>query len=104
MVAMTSSAGRPTNEPRHRGRPTSSTRVWLRLQGHSPLGDPVPFSAYLIGQLSNPTGYSTQFNLDADRAYAYLTWDWIRGDQPRITDLGFRYDKPEVPPWLGPVR
>ena len=46
----------------------------------SPLGDPVPFSAYLIAQLANDTGYSTQFNLDTDRAYAYLTWDWIRGD------------------------
>jgi hypothetical protein len=41
----------------------------------SPLGDPVPFSAYLIGRLVNATEYATQFNLDADRAYAYLTWD-----------------------------
>lgn len=65
----------------------------------SPLGDPVPFSAYLIGRLVNPTGYATQFNLDADRAYAYLTWDWIRGDQTGQTDMGFRYDLPVVPPW-----
>ncbi len=74
----------------------------LKSRGQSPLGDPVPFSAYLIGQLANPTGYSTQFNLDADRAYAYLTWDWIRGDQRAQTDLGFGYDKPVVPPWLAP--
>lgn len=74
----------------------------LKSRGQSPLGDPVPFSAYLIGQLANPTGYSTQFNLDADRAYAYLTWDWIRGDARGTTDLGFHYDKPEVPPWLAP--
>jgi len=46
----------------------------------SPLGDPVPFSAHLISQLTNDTGYSTQFNLDSDRAFAYLTWDWIRQD------------------------
>jgi hypothetical protein len=72
----------------------------LKSRGQSPLGDPVPFSAYLIGQLANPTGYATQFNLDADRAYAYLTWDWIRGDQRGTTDLGFHYDKPKVPPWL----
>jgi hypothetical protein len=65
----------------------------------SPLGDPVPFSAYLIGRLVNPTGYATQFNLDADRAYAYLTWDWIRGDQVSKTDMGFPYDLPVVPPW-----
>ena len=44
----------------------------------SPLGDPIPFSAHLIGQLVNNTGYSTQFNLDSDRAFAYLTWDWVR--------------------------
>ena len=49
----------------------------------SPLGDPVPFSAYLIGRLVNDTNYETQFNLDADRAYGYLTWDWIRrNDKP----------------------
>ncbi len=72
----------------------------LRSEGRSPLGDPVPFSAYLIGQLANPTGYDTQFNLDADRAYAYLTWDWIRGDEQGTTELGVHYDKPAVAPWL----
>ena len=66
----------------------------------SPLGDPVPFSAYLIGQLANPTGYSTQFNLDADRAYAYLTWDWIRGEETDTTDLGIPYRTPLVEPQL----
>jgi hypothetical protein len=66
----------------------------------SPLGDPVPFSAYLIGQLVNPTGYATQFNLDADRAYGYLTWDWIRGNQIDKTDLGFPYPLPVAAPWL----
>ena len=44
------------------------------------LGNPVQFSAYLIGRLANDTGYTTQFNLDSDRAFAYLTWDWIRQD------------------------
>jgi hypothetical protein len=65
----------------------------------SPLGDPVPFSAYLIGRLVNPTGYPTQFNLDADRAYAYLTWDWIRGNEVDKTDLGFQYQLPVAAPW-----
>jgi hypothetical protein len=64
----------------------------------SPLGDPVPFSAYLIGQLVNHTGYRTQFNLDSDRAYAYLTWDWIRGSTPGTTATGFHYTKPVVAP------
>jgi hypothetical protein len=64
----------------------------------SPLGDPVPFSAYLIGQLVNHTGYRTQFNLDSDRAYGYLTWDWIRGSAPGTTATGFHYIKPAVAP------
>jgi hypothetical protein len=66
----------------------------------SPLGDPVPFSAYLIGRIVNPTEYATQFNLDADRAYAYLTWDWNRGDQIGKTDMGFQYELPLAAPWL----
>jgi hypothetical protein len=70
----------------------------------SPLGDPVPFSAYLIGRLVNPTGYATQFNLDADRAYAYLTWDWIRGNEIDKTDLGFPYQLPVAAPWRDTAR
>lgn len=66
----------------------------------SPLGDPVPFSAYLIGRIVNPTEYATQFNLDADRAYAYLTWDWNRGDEIGKTDMGFQYQLPLAAPWL----
>lgn len=73
-----------------------------------PLGDPIPFSVYLIGQLANDTGYQTQFNLDSDRAYGYLTWDWIRN--PKKADkagLGFVYPSPMVWPhlsdnWAGP--
>ena len=70
----------------------------------SPLGDPVPFSAHLIGRLANDTGYATQYNLDSDRAFAYLTWDWIRRDPDEgksataTTELGFVYRKPVVAP------
>jgi hypothetical protein len=73
----------------------------------SPLGDPIPFSAHLIGQIANDTGYSTQFNLDSDRAFAYLTWDWIRND-PKTEGgsatgiLGQKYATPKVPPQLAP--
>lgn len=72
----------------------------------SPLGDPVPFSAYLIGRLANPTGYTTQFNLDSDRAYAYLAWDWVRGTTPGTTDTNKPYVKPvaapaNTPDWQG---
>src|SRR5262249_22744108 len=54
--------------------------------GFSPLGDPIPFSCHLIRQVANDTGYSTQWNLDSDRAFAYLTWDWIRNGD--VTDHG----------------
>jgi hypothetical protein len=69
---------------------------------YSPLGDPIPFSAHLISQIANNTGYSTQFNLDSDRAFAYLTWDWIRKDPTQDdstnTVIGLSYYKPTEPP------
>jgi hypothetical protein len=58
----------------------NEANIGPRELGLSPLGDPIPFSAHLIGQLVNDTGYSTQFNLDSDRAFAYLTWDWVRDE------------------------
>jgi hypothetical protein len=72
----------------------------------SPLGDPIPFSIHLIGQLANNTKYSTQFNLDSDRGFAYLTWDWIRNnpDDPNVQHpsatgiLGLKYATPKAPP------
>jgi hypothetical protein len=76
----------------------NADHLLTQREPHSPLGDPVPFSAYLIGRLANPTGYDTQFNLDSDRAFAYLTWDWIRGDTVSHTDTGFAFDKPNVAP------
>jgi hypothetical protein len=50
--------------------------------GTNPLGDPVVFSTYLIGQIANNPGFIASFNLDADRGYGYLCWDWIRGPLP----------------------
>jgi hypothetical protein len=49
------------------------------FDGSNPLGDPVVFSGYLIGQIANNPGYLSSFNLDADRGYGYLCWDWLRG-------------------------
>jgi Zinc dependent phospholipase C len=54
------------------------------------LGDPVDYGAYLMGQLTGswttPTSYVgnddahplPDFNLDADRGYAYHCWDYVR--------------------------
>jgi hypothetical protein len=71
----------------------------------SPLGDPIPFSCHLIAQLANDTGYSAQFNLDSDRGFAYLTWDWIRNDAsvPLAHGvLGLTYATPKIPPENAP--
>jgi hypothetical protein len=74
------------------------TQLARRDLRFSPLGDPIPFSCHLIAQLANDTGYSTQFNLDSDRGFAYLTWDWIRSDKTEHGVLGLNYHPPEVPP------
>ena len=67
----------------------------------SPLGDAIPFGCYLIGRILNDRSYDTHFNLDADRAYGYLTWDWLR-DGPLIdADLpGVTYVPPVTPPQM----
>ena len=42
------------------------------------MGDPIPFSTYLIGQIANNPGFAANFNFDADHGYGYLCWDWER--------------------------
>jgi hypothetical protein len=51
------------------------------FKGTNPLGDPVVFSAYLIGQIGHNQRFLSSFNLDADRGYGYLCWDWDRTAQ-----------------------
>ncbi len=90
---------------------------WRYLQSPaqdvSPLGGLVPFSAYLIDRVANDPDYAVGFNLDSDRAYGYLTWDWHRyndpGDQNHTDheDLGFPFREPVTWPqfakgWTGP--
>jgi hypothetical protein len=66
---------------------------------HSPLGDPIPFSAYLMGRIVDPkTGAVSDFNLDADRGYGYRCWDWIRGDATDTDPRGDTYRLPVDPP------
>ncbi len=66
---------------------------------HSPLGDPIPFAAYLMGRVLDPKlGYDVDFNLDADPGYGYKCWDWIRGTQTGTNDRGQAYLLPVVPP------
>ena len=74
----------------------NETNIFKDRQGFSPLGDPVPFSAYLIGRMANETGYATQFNLDSDRGFGYLTWDWIRNEKKEKEKNGMHSFNPPV--------
>jgi hypothetical protein len=49
------------------------------LHANTLLGDPSDYSAYIIAKLTrdNP-GTIANFNLDADRGYGFLCWDWLR--------------------------
>jgi hypothetical protein len=99
------------------GSPPETERINLSAlpgDGSSgPLGSPVTFSAYLIGTILNDRSYRTQFNLDSDRAYGYLTWDWNRSDVPDLAtaatgaevdhdDLHHLYPLPITPPQSTP--
>jgi hypothetical protein len=53
------------------------------LANNTHLGDPVDYSAYVIAKLTRNDAGDAQhpianFNLDADRGYGYLCWDWVR--------------------------
>ena len=68
------------------------------VDGTNPLGDPIVFSSYLIGQIAGNPRFRSNFNLDADRGFAYLCWDWIRGGGPAANLRGQPYSKPMTPP------
>lgn len=43
------------------------------------LGDPADYSAYVIARLTrNKPLNIANFNMDSDRGYGYLCWDWVR--------------------------
>lgn len=45
------------------------------------LGDPMDYTAYVISRLTRDSldpAKVYNFNLDADRGYGYLSWDWVR--------------------------
>ncbi|KAH9208920.1 hypothetical protein DL95DRAFT_467302 [Leptodontidium sp. 2 PMI_412] len=79
-------------------------------EGTNPLGDPVPFSAYLIGRIArNPNfvdpknGKGANFNLDADCGYGYLCWDWTRlaASEPKTHQNGRDHFFPDPVSWPG---
>ena len=58
------------------------------------------FSAYLIGQIADNPRFAANFNLDADRGYGYLCWDWDRDPeaQDQKDPRGHDYKPPVVRP------
>jgi hypothetical protein len=45
------------------------------------LGDPMDYTAWVVANLTRDgidTSKLANFNLDSDRGYGYLTWDWVR--------------------------
>jgi hypothetical protein len=67
--------------------------------GTNPLGDPVVFSSYLIGQIANNPQFDADFNLDADRGFGYLCWDWHRDNDRVLEDpRGHQYEGPVTSP------
>ncbi len=58
-----------------------------QLSAGNHLGDPVDYGTYVVSRLTSG-GQMPDFNLDADRGYAYHCWDWNRSDQktvPKVT-------------------
>lgn len=65
---------------------------------HNPLGDPIQFSAYLMGQVLSTADYDVNFNLDSDRGFGYRCWDWIRdSSEPPHTALNGRNQSYVIP-------
>lgn len=66
------------------------SHVHAGLSERQHLGDPSDYSAYVMAQLTRkdvlekPSGDKVRFanfNLDADRGYGFLCWDWLRANK-----------------------
>jgi hypothetical protein len=69
------------------------------------LGDPVDYSGYVMAQLTRPAPAQpiTNFNLDSDRGYGYLCWDWVRSDTVTATPISFM-GMPDQHTYQAPLR
>lgn len=86
------------HQPFTAGYPFPNTKDRPRVSGTNPLGDPIVFSSYLMGQIAGNPRFRSNFNLDADRGFGYLCWDWHRTDAIAQNKRGQDYHKPETPP------
>lgn len=87
---------------------TDETATSQACAAHLPLdqhlGNPIDYSLYLVQRLTNGVDIP-DFNLDADRGYAYHCWDWDRHAAGPLTadphpPDDFRvYDPADLPHW-----
>jgi len=87
-----SAEARQKFESAHNESETNDFAAHLLPQGKH-LGDPVDYTAYVVAKLTReglaPANLAN-FNLDADRGYGYLTWDWLRFEGRRSVPGGFK--------------
>jgi hypothetical protein len=91
-----SSPGTPLARERLESAPdeTETIRRVISLFGSGQhLGDPQDYTAYLISRLTRNNlklDEIANFNLDADRGYGYLCWDWVRQKNLNSIPSGFK--------------
>ncbi len=92
----------------------SPAETLAALDAHLPsdehLGGPVDYGLYLVGRMVAKSGQSQfdvpDFNLDADRGYAWRCWDWDRGRETCRPDINpafgedYSYPQPCTSPQL----
>jgi hypothetical protein len=70
----------------------TTNRALVNLRRGRHLGDPLDYAAYVIATLTRTTldvERLANFNLDSDRGYAYLCWDWVRDKDRRSMPSNF---------------
>lgn len=73
---------------------TLSTQYLNQSPTPAHLGDPAEYAKYVIARLTRDTLPSplANFNLDADRGYGHLCWDWVRSHCTRGVPKAFTSD------------
>jgi hypothetical protein len=60
------------------------------LPSQETLGGPIDFTGYVVAKLTRDKADVTNFNLDSDRGYAYLCWDWLRDKTALAAPAAYR--------------
>jgi hypothetical protein len=110
LVLMGNSPG--INTVRHEYESARTEKETLRVShAHLPLGehmgDPIDYTAYVVAWLTREDpGKIANFNLDADRGYGYLCWDWVRSqsDADQARPKAFDADPVDQRIYRAPLR